>query len=343
MLIKHHRYLLMPLLLCSLFWSMTSLAVTQTELSDLTPQQAYEKGKLLRWQHKKDEAKVYLKYAADKGNGDAAELYSSLLYRGPLTQTPEEYKYALKAAESGNIGGMLKVSSDSNFYSSQVKAEWKLKTEQELLKRANQDDSNAMRYLYSFYPSGDRAFKWLKKSAEVGNPKGMYMLAVRYESGDGTFFIPGKREKEIKRLYKEAAEAGYPPAMSAYGYFLRSNGLKEEGWEWIVKRANTGDAQAILNVADIYSAMYKPLDGVPQDKVKSAGYFKVYYQSMNVDINKDEHAPYYEDYQKVLSVMTDEQKAQADKFTQDYLTTHTVRAFDGFWKWGEDYGTKPTP
>lgn len=325
----------------TLLWSVTSLAVTQAELEQLTPQQAYEKSKLLQWQYKKEQAKPYAKYAADKGNADAAILYSSLLYKGPLLQTQEEYEYALKAAELGNLEGMMKVSSDSNLYSSQQKQVWRNKTEQTLLAKAQQGDSKAMRYLYSFYPSGGEAFDWLKKAANAGNPKAEYMLAKRYEVGDGTFFIPGNREKEIKRLYKEAAEAGYPPAMSAYGYLLREIGEKELGWSWILKRANIGDAQTILEVADIYSGMYKPIADIPQDKIKAAGYFKIYYESMDVDLNLDKHAMYYEDYQKLLSIMTAEQKSQANKFAQDYLATHTVRAFDGFWQWGVDYGVKP--
>ena len=328
--------------LLAVVWSPSSFAITQSELEQLTPQQAYEKGKLLSWQYKYDESNQYLKYAADKGDADAAIIYASNVRGNALIMKPEEYKYVIVAAEKNQPFGLLKAASNRNYQGKKDREYWRQKALTYFNKKIQAGDVGALFYKASLIPDENDKLNWIERAAKAGFPQAQYYMAEYYKNGNGTFYIPGKREKEIKRLYKEAAEAGYPPAISDYGYLLRSEGLKKEGWEWVVKRANTGDAEAILEVADIYSAMYKPLDSVPQDKVKSAGYFKVYYQSMNVDINDDKQSAYYEDYQKLLSTMTGEEKAQADKFAKDFLATHTVRAFDGFWQWGVDYGIKPS-
>lgn len=54
----------------------------------------------------------------------------------------------------------------------------------------------------------DEAFKWAKKSADQGNPEGLYCLALCYEHGRGTDY---NNEKAIE-VYKKAADMKHAPS-----------------------------------------------------------------------------------------------------------------------------------
>ena len=97
----------------------------------------------------------------------------------------------------------------------------------------------------------DEAFKWAKKSADQGNPEGLYCLALCYEHGRGTDY---NNEKAIE-VYKKAADMKHAPSQwnlaceylrgfsigheveglilayesAAQGYELAINGLEQSG------------------------------------------------------------------------------------------------------------------
>ncbi|WED22862.1 hypothetical protein L3Q72_05570 [Vibrio sp. JC009] len=329
------------ILLMCLLGIISSWAVQAQEgMSLLSLQDAYEKGKLLHWQYKEEQAKSYLKYAADKGHIEAAFMYSEILSQPSFVQNEEESKYAVMAAESGHLLALLKVSIGT----SMIKRDWRVKAEQLLLNQAQLGNSDAMRYLYSFYPdSDDRSYYWLKKASESGNPKAMFMLAERYEGQYGWFIIPGSREKEILRLYKASAEAGYPPAMDAYSFSLeRKPETRKEAVFWILKGVEAGQAMALLIAAELYSSDGDLRDVMPYDSVKAAAYYHCYFANMaKIEKKRATYDYYYELYQDLLSTMTESEILQAEELAKNYLSTHTVRAFDEFWEWGVDYGVRP--
>ena len=56
------------------------------------------------------------------------------------------------------------------------------------------------------------ALKWFTKAAEAGNLRGMYNVAVMLEQGENGI----QRDiKKAKYWYKQAADAGYEPAIKA--------------------------------------------------------------------------------------------------------------------------------
>ncbi len=87
--------------------ALRSVAASQAELEALTPEQAYQQGELLLSQSKTTRGESYLKYAADKGHVKAMHAYAMSLYRQKFFVPYEAYQYALKAAEQGNIDGMV--------------------------------------------------------------------------------------------------------------------------------------------------------------------------------------------------------------------------------------------
>nr|WP_314875599.1 hypothetical protein [uncultured Pseudomonas sp.] len=97
--------------------------------------------------------------------------------------------------------------------------------------KAQQGDGEGMEMMYTI--TGD--LDWLVKAADAGYSSAQNWLAVRYGWGDGWFFWPGQREKEIARLYRDAAEGGYPRAISQHAGDLLLKGDIEGAQTWLMK------------------------------------------------------------------------------------------------------------
>ena len=89
---------------------------------------------------------------------------------------------------------------------------------------------------------GDKAFQWLRWSAERGYTPAFYDLGY-YEQ------IVRKSETEAIRWFEYSAVAGNPMGMASYGKKLIEHGNKEEGKKWL-KRALEG------NTLDLYLKTY---------------------------------------------------------------------------------------
>lgn len=90
-----------------------------------------------------------------------------------------------------------------------------------------------------------QALMWLEKASAQSQPEAMYLLAVRYEKGDGT----DRREDLAQRLYLQSAEKGYPAAQ-------RWQGQHSEGkaaFEWYQKAAQSGDTPSQRWLAEAYT------------------------------------------------------------------------------------------
>lgn len=316
--------------------------IASQSLEQLTPQEAYEQGKLLRWQYHIGKAKEYIKYAADKGHADASYMYAEMSSTNPFVQQKLESEYAVRAAKLGNVDGILKASR-SFFVSSEDAKFFKNEAYAMLLEQIEAGDAEAMYRMASVYDNDNDQMEWVEKAANAGSPRAMTYLAKRYENDTyGTFFISGNREKEYQRLYRQAAEAGYPPAMGAYAYILsKTPERRSEAFDWMLKGAEIGKAQSLTFLAGIYSRNDEMRDVVPYDSVKAAGYYKAYFAVMGDESDKELYDIHWNIFKSLLKTMTSEEREKADKFADDYLSTHTVRAFDDFWEWGVDYGEKP--
>ena len=107
------------------------------------------------------------------------------------------------------------------------------------------------------------------RSADMGDPEGMYNLGVCYEYGKG-----GLTEDEAKAVewYKKAAEAGYATAMCNLGdaYRWGQGGLTRDtskAVEWYQKAAEAGNAGAMSVLYKAY--YYGEMGGITKDKVKA--------------------------------------------------------------------------
>jgi len=133
----------------------------------------------------------------------------------------EAQQWYQKAADQGDIYSMLRLATADNKLCQllencgvTVKAaeEWADSARTLGERRARQGNGEAMFQLYLLTNDLD----WLIKSTDAGFPEAQDWLAVQYQEGAGYFLIPGKRDKEIERLFRAAAQAGYVPAMGTW-------------------------------------------------------------------------------------------------------------------------------
>jgi len=103
-------------------------------------------------------------------------------------------------------------------------------------------------------------------AAEGGDADAMWMLARRYELGDG---VPEDSEKSAEWC-RRAAEAGHAYAQFKMGvWHLSGSGVPfsaKKAVEWYAKAAESGQADAQYELAEMYEIGY----GVPKDWAKAA-------------------------------------------------------------------------
>ena len=107
------------------------------------------------------------------------------------------------------------------------------------------------------------------RSADMGDPEGMYNLGVCYEYGKGGLT---KDEAKAVEWYKKAAEAGEVKAMCNLGdaYRWGQGGLTKDtskAVEWYQKAAEAGNAGAMSVLYKGY--YYGEMKGLTKDKVKA--------------------------------------------------------------------------
>ncbi|PSU99239.1 tetratricopeptide repeat protein [Photobacterium kishitanii] len=315
-----YRWLLCLCLLCA---SQTQAQTTYPAPSSMSVEDAYQLGDLLVDQYKIKQGQPYLKYAADKGNAKAALAYSRSLSTNVMVLGPQEHEYAVKAAKLGNEDAMLTLSLNRNIFGDREKFRTELlKISKE---KAEQGDADAMRKLSLLYLDTSDELDWLSKSAEYGNAKAQYELGRTYEVGEGWFFIPGNREKEVKRLYKASAEQGNFRGMEGYASIIYDEGNKKEALDIWIKMANTGDAGSIIFLAARYLHSLPQITYPEKDEVLGAAYSKIYLDSMGTDKKHDLYDIYKEQYLETMSHLSDAQKKQVNDFAEEFLSKHTVR------------------
>jgi len=180
--------------------------------------------------------------------------------------------------------------------------------------RARSGDGEAMFQLYLL--TGD--FDWLVKSAEAALPEGQDWLAIQYQEGKGFFLIPGKRKKEIERLFRAAAEAGYVPAMGNLSAVLLAKNDLEGLGHWIETAAKLGHYEAMTSYAAWTAHMPNKVN-YPMDMVKAYG--------LTLLLAQAEPGTWRKSYgekalDKLSAVMSAEQIEAGKAFAEEWKETH---------------------
>lgn len=87
--------------------------------------------------------------------------------------------------------------------------------------------------------------KWFEKSADGGFALAQYYLAAEYREGKGFFLTPSKRADMVERWMKASAEGGNPQGMLAYAAIQGRKKDWEQLRSWNEKAAMTGYVSAV--------------------------------------------------------------------------------------------------
>ncbi len=116
-------------------------------------------------------------------------------------------------------------------------------------------EADAACFLGEIYTAGDgvkqdqvEGLAWSKRSADLGNGRGMRNLGLHYEKGWGT---PQNIERAIY-WYKKSAETGFADGMIACGVTLRECGKEEEAVPYFQSAAEKGYPPGMVWYASCY-------------------------------------------------------------------------------------------
>jgi len=264
-----------------------------------------------------------LEVSARAGDLESQYYMGEIERQKTMFMTSQAQQWYEQAALQGDIYSMLRlVTADKTLCKLMENCGHTVKTPEEwtevarLLgeKRASEGDGEAMFQLYLLTSDLD----WLVKSAEAGFPEGQDWLAIQYQEGKGNFLIPGKRKREIERLFLAAAEAGFVPAMKNLRRLLSSKKDLKGVAHWTEVAAQSGDFGAMSSYAAWTAHMPNRVD-YPLDMVKAYG--------LTLLLAQAEPGTWRKSYgekalDKLLAVMSAEQIEAGKAFAEDWKGTH---------------------
>ena len=119
--------------------------------------------------------------------------------------------------------------------------DWRKSALEAATKQAEMGDSEAMYLLYRL--TGDEI--WFERSAEGGYALSQYYLGAEYREGKGFFLTPAKRADVVERWMRASAEGGNPQGMLAYAAIQGRKQDWQTFRYWNEKAALTGYVSAV--------------------------------------------------------------------------------------------------
>ncbi|MGP0172103.1 tetratricopeptide repeat protein [Pseudomonas sp. NCHU5208] len=310
------------------FFTILALLFTSSALAALTldQEQAKERGLMLFNQYKIAEPE--LRIAAEAGDAEAQYYLAEELRQMNRYITTEAYKWYEAAANQGHLYSMLRLSRQESDLcavmnncpaGSKTPWDWLKQAEAIAGARAEKGDGEAMYILYL----ATAKLEWLEKSAEAGYAQGQWLLANRYQEGEGFFFLPGKRQESVERWFKASAEGGNPKAMMRYAHLLYEKHDKAGVRYWMEEASKLGYVDAVSSYA-AYVAHTPDLLGYELNLVK--GYALTYLLKEldgggNMQVYVDDTLP------EIAAKMTPDQIEQAKVFAKEWKATHPPLSF----------------
>lgn len=290
---------------------------------ELTPdqQRSKENGLVLYNLHHNKKALPLIELAARAGDSEAQYYAGEVERQKAMFMTAEAQQWYEKAAEQGDVYAMLRLASADQMLcvlmencAPEIKSpqEWAAHARVLAKERAKRGDGEAMFQMYLL----NSEFDWLLRSAEVGFPEGQDWLGVQYREGKGFFLIPGNREKEMERLFRLAAEAGYVPAMSNLRGLLSDRNDNVGLGYWTEVAAKLGDFGATTSYG-AWSAHTPNRVGFPLDMVKGYGLIYLLAQAEPGSHNYGERK-----LKALIRKMTPEQIEAGKAFAKEWKKTH---------------------
>ena len=228
-------------------------------------------------------ASVFLKYAADAGNTDAAYLCGKILAEGKgVKKDTLKAAYYLKiAADNDNHEAMYMI---GNSIPEGIKY---------LEKAANEGHVPSMlSYAYKLdheYNKPEAAFQYFTKAAALHDSDAECNLGVMYENGRGV-------DRDIEKamtLYRDAALHGNILGQYNYAVLLESKGNIEESLKFYKMAADRNDADAQFSYANLIAqrdieecAKYSHLSADNGNSKAQCLYGQLLYVGRGCDVDK---------------------------------------------------------
>ncbi|EOX1796584.1 sel1 repeat family protein [Vibrio cholerae] len=252
-------------------------------MQQLSAQQAYENGRLLRAQFKNLAAREYLKYAADLGEPNAAYLYAMEVanYRTTIRTPPESQHYLLLAAQGGSRQAMRVLYQNGEW----LRAAERKAYYDSLIDLGSREPSHAA-YELALYHQKDNpklAQHYLTIAADFEHPAALMLLAQQIEQGEGSYPVPGSRANAARKTYLKAAETGYIPAIRKYIQLLENKEKYQDAYYWRQQAVQRGDLTSLVAMGGILSGQSELYRFVEPDLKQAKAYFNRYLEVAGSD------------------------------------------------------------
>lgn len=301
-----------------LFFITVDVVARETyEVMRLSAEQAFQEGRLLRAQFRNSQSRIYLQYAADHGNANAAFLYAMELanYRTTIRTPPDVKRYLVISADSGNRHAMRWLYQKGEWLRFPERERWKTHYLQAMEALELVSPAKAWFELAGFWWETDRvlADEYLQRAVAAEYPQALMLLAEKYEQGDGWFFFSWRRQSRIQQLYEQAAASGFIPAIRAYIVFLEQKGNFQSAYNWRERAIAQGDINSLAAMAMILSGERKSYQFVKPDPIRVNAYFWLYLNTTS----RERLSALYDTIELRLAdltaLMTDREKCKAEE------------------------------
>ena len=231
--------------------------------------------------HRRGEARVWLRRAADAGNRKAIEAIAAASSSGPEKETEAMYLAAARNGESWAQTrlGLRYITETADTQRLEEGVRW-------LKAAAEQNDTEALRALSTLAAQGrgmaqsdTDAYNYMNRAAELGSAEAQYELANILAEGRG---VP--RDTEAALIWgRKAAEQGYAPAQFSLGRGLINSSKQEDRKEATIllqKAVDQGNVDAVLFLA---TAVGKGDFGLPKDEARAEALLLPWAEKGNAD------------------------------------------------------------
>ncbi|RJX75660.1 sel1 repeat family protein [Vibrio sinensis] len=329
--------------ICSLlFVSMASISSPlamneeiQYEVNNLSPENAYKKGRLLRAQYKNMESRVYLKHAADNDHGAAAYLYAMELSddRATVRSPLKARKYLLKAGQLGHRNAMYELYMNANWLMDREIEYWKTLYYTNVILLGRENPSQAMYELSRFYQQSDQvlAAYYLNVASNLNHPLALMEQAKVIDETGGNVLVSLSREAKVNGLYLAAAKTNYIPAMKNYIEILESKGQFKQAYQWRMATLEKGDITSLAAVAKILMGESHTYQFVPHDRVKARAYLELYLTSSGNERMQKLYNSLAINRDGIELEMSAEEKEKSDEMYLKYKNSHYFYNHDKLW------------
>ncbi|MDA0385215.1 tetratricopeptide repeat protein [Vibrio owensii] len=218
--------------------------------TQLSPNEAFQKGERLVHQFKGRQALPYLKYAADNGSLSGAFLYGKMRH-SVMAVTRDEHEsneYIEYAARQGYLPAIRWLYEHGD-------GAWQEDYYNALILLGRQSPGKAFYLLADYYRTTDaeRYELYLSQAAKRRYPPALIELAKRLDEGKGQYLVPSVRVKRTGQIYLKAAQTHDVPAMRAYIQWLEKEHQFTEAFHWRFEALNAGDILQLASLGLIYA------------------------------------------------------------------------------------------